>query len=47
MWNIWITVFGFFFLFVMTTLGASVVFLFKGESFERNQPVKEEKSKGS
>ena len=31
MWNIWITGFGFFFLFVMTTLGASVVFLFKGE----------------
>nr|WP_302461338.1 hypothetical protein [Bacteroides clarus] len=23
------------------------IFLFKGESFERNQPVKEEKSKGS
>ncbi|MBQ7879775.1 MAG: ZIP family metal transporter [Clostridia bacterium] len=31
MWNIWITVFGFCFLFMMTALGASVVFLFKGE----------------
>jgi ZIP family zinc transporter len=31
MWNVGITVFGFCFLFAMTTLGASVVFLFKGE----------------
>ena len=27
--------------------GSFFIFLFKGESFERNQPVKEEKSKGS
>ncbi|MBQ8686022.1 MAG: ZIP family metal transporter [Clostridia bacterium] len=31
MWNVWIPVFGIAFIFVMTSLGAAVVFFFKGE----------------
>ncbi len=31
MWDFWITVFGIAFIFTMTTLGAAVVFFFKGE----------------
>ncbi len=35
MWNIWITVAGIAFVFLMTTLGAAVVFFFKGEISKR------------
>lgn len=31
MWNIWFTIFGIAFIFIMTALGAAVVFFFKGE----------------